>query len=194
VLDVRRRAGNRLLAYQFGSSLLEVLVAILVMSFGLLALGGLSASAQQYVKMSQFQSIAMQLASQLGERMRGNVEAFERGSYNKTTAYAAYSTGTLTASTCAASSCTSAEIAAIDMTAWTAELRNRLPGGDAFVRRDPVNLLTTDIWILWIDPGSLPGDHGELSVAAAADCPEEALSGLHAGDPMPRCMHYRISL
>jgi type IV pilus assembly protein PilV len=192
VLDVRRRAGNRLLAHQVGSSLLEVLVAILVMSFGLLALGGLSASAQQYVKMSQFQSIAMQLASQLGERMRGNVEAFERGSYNKTTAYA--STGTPTASNCAASSCTSAEIAAIDMAAWTAELRNRLPGGDAFVRRDPVNVLATDIWILWIDPGSLPGDRGELSVAAAADCPEDALSGLDAGDPMPRCMHYRISL
>jgi type IV pilus assembly protein PilV len=191
VLDVRRRAGNRLLAHQVGSSLLEVLVAILVMSFGLLALGGLSASAQQYVKMSQFQSIAMQLASQLGERMRGNVEAFERGSYNKTTAYA--STGT-PASNCAASSCTSAEIAAIDMAAWTAELRNRLPGGDAFVRRDPVNVLATDIWILWIDPGSLPGDRGELSVAAAADCPEDALSGLDAGDPMPRCMHYRISL
>jgi type IV pilus assembly protein PilV len=176
---------------QAGASLLEVLIAILVMSFGLLALGGLIAKAQQHVKMSQFQSVGMQLASELGERMRGNVSAFERGEYRRT---AAYSAGSVTVPKCAASLCTSAEIAAIDLAQWTQELRQRLPGGDAFVRRDAANTLATDIWILWIDPDSPPGGRSDLSVASANDCPEDALAGLPAATPTPRCTYYRISL
>lgn len=174
-----------------GASLLEVLIAILIMSFGLLALGGLTAAAQQYVKMAQFQSLGMLLSSELGERMRANVRAFEAGSYNKT---AAYSTATATVPPCSASPCTIAEVAAIDLAKWTNELRGQLPGGDAFVRRDAVNPLAADVWILWIDPDLQVGATEKLEVVGANDCPAAAVSGIAASAPKPRCMYYRISI
>jgi type IV pilus assembly protein PilV len=169
---------------QKGSSLLEVLIAVLIMSFGLLALGGLAAAAQQYVKMAQFQSVGMALASDLGERMRGNVAGFQSDGYVRASAY---STATVTAPFCAIdTACTVAEMAAKDMAEWVKDLQQRLPGGDAYVRRDTKNTLATDIWILWIDPST-----SELSVAANTDCPATAVKGLA---PTPRCMYYRISL
>ena len=174
-----------------GASLLEVLVAILIMSFGLLALGGVAAVAQQYVKMAQYQSIGMALASDLGERMRGNVQAFQKGSYTRT---AAYSTATLEAPPCAiTAACTADEIAAINRAQWIGELQRRLPGGDAYVQRDTVNPLATDVWLLWIDPDAEFRKTGRR-VGATGDCPATAVADIKASDPMPRCMYYRISI
>lgn len=175
--------------FQAGASLLEVLIAILVMSFGLLAMGGLTAATQQYVKMTQFQSIGMQLASEFGERMRGNVTGFESGLYTKTGPYSG--TGA-TPKPCKAP-CSPAEIAASDIAEWTNELQRRLPGGDGFVRRDAVNTLATDVWILWLDPELSDAGAPGGSVASASDCPEAALAGSKLS-ARPRCMHYRISL
>ncbi|MEJ7686275.1 MAG: type IV pilus modification protein PilV [Variovorax sp.] len=183
-------ARSRTPALQTGSSLLEVLVAILIISFGLLALGGLTAVNQQHVKMTQFQSIGVQLASELGERMRGNVTAFELGAYNKTTVYAS---AEVEVPACSVTPCSPADIAARDIAQWTNTLRQSLPGGDAFVQRDPVNPLATDIWVIWIDPDLRDTGGSDGSVASAADCPAGAVTGL-AATIRPRCMHYRISL
>jgi type IV pilus assembly protein PilV len=174
-----------------GVSLLEVMVAILIMSFGLLALGGLAAAAQQYVKMAQYQSIGMALASDLGERMRGNVQAFEKGSYART---AAYSTAAANAPPCKIeTACTADEMAAINMAQWIGELQQRLPGGDAYVQRDAVNPLATDVWLLWMDPDAQSGKVG-LGVGATGDCPAAAVAGIKGDAPRPRCMYYRISI
>lgn len=174
-----------------GASLLEVMVAILIMSFGLLALGGLAAATQQYVKMAQFQSVGTALASDLGERMRGNVQAFEKSSYNR---IAAYSTEAVAVPPCdIKTACTADEIAAINMAQWIGELQLRLPGGDAYVQRDAVNPLATDVWILWIDPDAEFGKVGR-GVGATSDCPAKAVAGITVGAPMPRCMYYRISI
>ena len=180
---------------QTGSSLLEVLVAILILSFGLLGLAGLTAASQRYVKMAQFQSIGVQLAAELGERMRGNVGGFELGGYSKT---GVYSTDAVPVPPCASTPCSTGDLAAIDLAQWTRALRQRLPGGDGFVQRDAVNLLATDIWILWSDPDSTVGSRDDaeasLSVVGVNDCPAAAVAGLAAGTVKPRCMYYRISL
>lgn len=179
-LETRSPEGQK---RQQGSSLLEVLIAILIMSFGLLALGGLAAAAQQYVKMAQFQSVGMALASDLGERMRGNVAGFQSDGYVRASAY---STAAVTVPPCAdASACTFAEMAAKDMAEWVGELRRRLPGGDAYVQRDATNTLATDIWILWVDP-----ETAAPAFVANTNCPATALTGA----PKLRCMYYRISL
>jgi type IV pilus assembly protein PilV len=182
-------------AAQVGSTLLEVLIAILILSFGLLGLAGLTVASQRYVKMAQFQSIGVQLAAELGERMRGNISGFESGGYTKTRVY---STDAVSVPPCASTPCSAADLAAIDLAQWTKALRQRLPGGDGFVQRDAVNLLATDIWILWSDPDSTVGSRDDadasLSVAGANDCPVAAVAGLAAGTVKPRCMYYRISL
>ena len=181
------------LARQRGSSLLEVLIAMVIMSFGLLAMAGLTASSQQYVKMAQFQSIGMQLASELSERMRSNVTGFELGSYQKE---AVYSGTKVALPTCVAVACVPKELAELDIAIWTNELQRRLPGGDAFVKRDAINSLATDIWIMWIDPDlretGAAASEGK-SVANASDCPAAAVGGL-AKTTVVRCMYYRVSI
>lgn len=171
-----------------GSSLLEVLIAILILSFGLLGLGGLAAAAQQYVKMAQFQSIGTLMAADLGERMRGNIEGFQRDGYVRTQAY---STTAVSIPTCkVATACEPRELATIDMAQWVEELQKRLPGGDAYVQRGTANKLAADIWIVWIDPELA----SSLKVAEKSDCPSKILEGSTAGASPPRCMYYRISI
>ena len=55
-----------------GFSLLEVLVSIIILSFGLLGMVGMQASALQANKEARLQSSAVRLARELGEMMRGN--------------------------------------------------------------------------------------------------------------------------
>lgn len=64
-----------------GASLLEVLVAILILSFGMLAMAGLHSVAFKYGKMSQFRSVATQMAADLADRMRANPEGAVAGDY-----------------------------------------------------------------------------------------------------------------
>jgi type IV pilus assembly protein PilV len=55
-----------------GFSLLEVLISIIILSFGLLGMVGLQAASLQANKEARYQSSAVRLARELGEIMRGN--------------------------------------------------------------------------------------------------------------------------
>jgi type IV pilus assembly protein PilV len=55
-----------------GFSLLEVLVAIVVLSFGVLGVVGLQAASLQANKEARNQSAAVRLGRELGDMMRGN--------------------------------------------------------------------------------------------------------------------------
>ena len=57
---------------QRGFSLLEVLISILVLSFGILGAAGLQASSLQVTREARLQASAMRLAEELGEMMRSN--------------------------------------------------------------------------------------------------------------------------
>ena len=57
---------------QFGFSLIEVLVAIIVLSIGMLGAVGMQSAALKANKESKNQSAAVAFARELGERMRGN--------------------------------------------------------------------------------------------------------------------------
>ncbi|SFU66940.1 type IV pilus assembly protein PilV [Polaromonas sp. YR568] len=181
--------------FQKGSSLLEVLIAMLVMSFALLALSGATAAALLNSKLSQFQTIGSQLAQEYGERARGNVAGFRAGNYNQVTAYSGAS-GAVAVPPCAMpTNCTAAELAAIDVAEWTNALRRRLPGDGAYVTGDATNKLATDIWVIWNEP-DLSFNASSLSVSASGGdrCPAPALAGLPAAAARPRCMYFRVSL
>ncbi len=59
-------------AVQHGFSLLEVLISIIILSFGLLGMVGLQAAALQANRDARVQSSALGLARELAEMMRGN--------------------------------------------------------------------------------------------------------------------------
>ncbi|MBP3980384.1 type IV pilus modification protein PilV [Acidovorax sp. JG5] len=181
--------------YQKGSSLLEILITMLIMSFGLLALAGLTASSLQYSKISQFQTIGAQLAADYGDRMRGNVAGFRAENYNLTTAYSGASGAVSIPSCVVAERCTPAEMAAIDIAEWTNALRHRLPGGGAYVTHDATNVLAANIWVMWAEPNLTFGTSNLSATGTGGDqCPAASLVGLPSTVPVPRCMYFRVSL
>ena len=63
---------HRRARHSTGFSLVEVLISIVVLSFGMLAMVGLQASAMQSNREARMQSTATGLARELAEKMRGN--------------------------------------------------------------------------------------------------------------------------
>lgn len=180
-----------------GTSLLEVLIAIVIMSFGLLAMGGLAAASIQYAKMAQFQTVAVQLANDLADRMRANSDGFANVTglcttdcYNKIGVYSSATTA-ITVPTCASTNCSYKEQAAIDLAEWRNTLRTSLPGGDAYVVRDTVNKPAVDIWIMWIDPSLKSGTDTSLITSGSASCPVAAVP---AGTVVPHCLYFRAGI
>ncbi|MES2412330.1 MAG: type IV pilus modification protein PilV [Pseudomonadota bacterium] len=181
-----------------GASLLEVLIAIVIMSFGLLAMGGLTAASIQYGKMAQFQTIGVQLANDLADRMRANADGFNNVTglctsdcYNRTSAYSS-TTAAITVPTCAGTNCTYKEQADIDLAEWRNTLRTSLPGGDAYVVRDTVNKPAVDIWIMWIDPSLRAGTDTSLITSGSASCPTGAVAT--GSTTVPHCLYFRAGI
>jgi type IV pilus assembly protein PilV len=67
----KRNAGER--ARQRGLSMIEVLVAIVIISLGLLGMAGLQAASLRGSQGAVYRSQAMQFAADMAERMRGNL-------------------------------------------------------------------------------------------------------------------------
>ncbi|TSE28790.1 type IV pilus modification protein PilV [Tepidimonas thermarum] len=163
-----------------GLALIEVLVTIVVMSFGLLAIAITQLSAKRSAFEASQRTYAIYLAQDLIDRIRTNTPA--------TTSYTTASPigGSLTGSrpTCAAASCTPQERAAQDMWDWVSALRGAgvtvagnakttLVEPRACVAFTPDSILTqtgvlrvTLFWLpLGIDPNEAPPDPNDLSCA-----------------------------
>lgn len=82
-------------ARQTGVSLLEVLVAILVLSLGLLGLGSLQATGLRMNNSAFLRAHAAQAALDMADRMRANRQAALSGAYNLAIAASAPDTSTL---------------------------------------------------------------------------------------------------
>ena len=74
MLMTNKNSGNA------GFSLVEVLISIIILSFGLLGLVGLQAAALQANRDARLQSVANAFARELGEMMRGNKDVANRTS------------------------------------------------------------------------------------------------------------------
>lgn len=69
---------------QLGVSLIEILVAILILSFGLLGVAGLMTTGMKNTQSSQYRTQASFLAYDMAERMRTNRQAALNGDYAAT--------------------------------------------------------------------------------------------------------------
>jgi type IV pilus assembly protein PilV len=165
-----------------GVSLVEVLVSVLIVSFGLLALGALIANAARYNKTTEFRSVATLLANDLADRMRANKAAANlyvmQEGYSEPAKEPAKKT-------CAdAANCTPAELAAVDLAEWQTSLFYDLPGGSAYVSIDAADQ-SADLWVAWLDP-----DASQDEAKRANECPP----AFEGSNPMPRCAYFRIGL
>ena len=130
-----------------GFTLLEILVALLVLSIGLLGLAGLQTFSLRNNHSALLRSQAVVLAYDALDRMRSNRDQamLAAGSaYNTTYSQAA---GSYSATDCS-SNCTSSALATYDLAAWKADVA-RLPAGQAQISIDANNKAT--VQVQWSD-------------------------------------------
>lgn len=175
-----------------GSSLLEVLITILILSLGLLGVAGMTVKSLQSAKTSQYQSIGVQLVNEYADRMRGNTVGVANDEYIVNEVYTGAPTKRAVPSCAIADACTSAEIANIDQVEWLNAILQRLPAGAAYVSKN--NTLSVDIWLIWMEPDMNFDANSTLAVGATGGsrCPNGVLSV--SGNQVPRCMYFRVSI
>lgn len=110
-----------------GFTLVEMLVALVVLTIGLLGVAALQVQAMRYNTDAYLRTQATTLAYDIADRMRANKESANLGLYGYAAAPAA------TAPDCNANPCTGAEMALFDMSSWHATLALRLPTPSASI-------------------------------------------------------------
>ncbi|TDM09176.1 MAG: type IV pilus modification protein PilV [Ideonella sp. MAG2] len=181
-------ARHRLQPPRQGMSLIEVLVAILVVSAGILALLGLMATSSRLSKTSELRSLATLLAADMADRLRANAAGAKAGEYSLRPSALATGRGAPAAQPCT-SVCTAAQMAAWDVALWRAAVFNSLPAGTAFLSYDG-GTDTADLWLMWRDPSASDADNALIQTGAelAQSCPPG-----FALTPRPVCMYFRVA-
>lgn len=142
-LSSRRRSRP---ARQRGFSLLEVLIALLLVGFWTLGSARMLTSTTQLEKTAEFRSAAVILASDLLERMEANKTAASTGAY----VYSGTSSDTPPA--CSAVACSATDLATFDLAEWQAKLNTRLPSATVAVTSPAAgNPFSYTVTINWSD-------------------------------------------
>jgi type IV pilus assembly protein PilV len=111
------------IARRQGFTLIEVLVSLLVLAFGILGLASLQLFGLRNNQSALNRSQATQMAYDIADRMRSNPGGFDNGRYNKQAA---------TNNDCEANSCTPTQMAGYDLAQWNAQIQT-LPMGAGVV-------------------------------------------------------------
>ena len=180
---------------QAGASLIEVLVAILLLSFGMLALGAMMSFAVQAPKLSAYRATAANLASSHVERIRANPSGFGANSYAMAMSYDGTffspSTNLPALADCSYPNCTASTLAAMDNAATNRAVHIELPAGGMLLTCDTSPCTKAsygNLWILWQEPSTV------AALGASSDnCPtsDAAWSALN---PKPRCLYVRFKV
>lgn len=178
---------------QAGASLIEVLVAVLILSFGMLALGGMLAYAVQLPKLSAYRATAVSMAAGHVERMRANTAGFVADQYKVTMTFDDSNTPVAVAAQCVYPACTANTIATLDNYETNRAVRRELPYGGMRVTCNGVcSALEGDIWVIWRDPTTVSA----FDSTSSDECPNpgDAPTFTAFTSPKPRCVHIRFKL
>lgn len=176
--------------HQLGASLIEVLVAILVLSFGMLSLAGMLSFSVQLPKLSAYRSAASNLAATHAEKVRANPEAFASNLYTSSLSYDG-TFATLSLSDCTYPNCTSSSLATMDIAATRQAARIQLPAGGMIMKCGASACAKTsyaDLWIVWQEPTTF----ATLDANSSDNCPTE-VTGTYTS-PRPRCLYLRFKV
>lgn len=193
---------------QSGASLIEVLVAVLLLSFGMLALGAMLSFAVQAPKLSAYRATASNLAASHVERMRANPDGFANNRYTATLNDSGWSFTPITTPSspadCVYPDCTEATLATMDEKATRRAVRRELPAGDMVMwcsaPSAPVPPIAAtsaiacnkasqgNLWIIWQEPST-----NSLLGASSDQCPISVTSTYTGSNPA-RCIYVRFKI
>ena len=132
---------------QQGFSLVEVLIALVIMSVGMLGIAGLYVQSLQAGRTSMFRHHAVHLAGDVADRIRANPNggiAYMGGGANNNCVAANYD-------------CDIVEMAGNDVFLWNLQAANTLPNGTVTVNfDDTVTPPNYTIVVNWDEPGQTP--------------------------------------
>jgi len=132
-----------------GFSLLEVLIALVILSVGLLGIAALISTALKSNGSAYMRTQATALAYNIIDRMRANLPAANNLAYNVSMpASPAPSANT----TCTGTACSSAQLATYDIGQWEYDLGTQLPQGRGAVAASTAGgIVTVTVKVLWND-------------------------------------------
>ena len=126
---------------QSGFTLAEVLVSIFVLAIGIIGTAGLQLTALRTSQQTEFQTAAIQLASEMADSMRANASRFHLPDDSNPFLNLEYSSldDTLPAAgkACHATACNAEELANFEIHEWKNRIKAALPGGRVTICRDP---------------------------------------------------------
>ena len=179
---------------QWGSSLIEVLVTIVILSFGILALTGMQVFAVAANQNVVAQGLAASMAFDYAEMVRANPAAFLTDGYNRAASFDATDTGVIAvtaAETCVYPACTSTSLAIYEVAMMKARLKANLRAGTyAFTRPIEAGVASTshaDLWIMWTERRTSGAASSETNFDK---CPAAVVNTTL----MPRCFYMRVTL
>lgn len=151
-----------------GSSLIEVLVALLIISLGLMSMARLSATTIGFNKGAQVRLVALSLANHYAERARLNIYGFDLGNYD--IALDAPVPAAPAANVDAVDLTAAANVAQADRLEFMTLAANHLPQGRVVANTTRASATRDlDIWIVWQDVNTDSG--GAALNGAASQCP-----------------------
>lgn len=184
---------------QRGATLVEALIAMVILAVGLLGMAGMTAASVKHNQTARMRGIGVLLVNDLAERARINLKGFDI--YKKNAKYSFSDKPKLPTGCDAKTSCTPTELATYDLQEWLYNVNRRLPGGSAYISTTTTGTKTEtvrdmDIWLIWTeatDKGSKAASTTDASVDNMSQaCPAEALP---QGDTKGvRCMYFRVTL
>ncbi len=124
--------------------MVEVMVALVIFTVSLLGLAGLQAASLRDNQSAYQSTVAAQLVSNMGERIRANPEGAAAGNYLVNSS--GETPPGAPAVDCYAGSCTPAQIAATDTYEWLTAVAERLPSGIGQVASSGETYAVTVAW------------------------------------------------
>ena len=183
---------------QIGTSLIEVLVATLILSLGVLPLVAMMTFSVQMPKLAGYRATAVNLSTNYIERMRANpgnpgnsagpAQLFPYGekasSYDGTRADISGPLLPL----CNYPDCNIETMVTRDVYEMQVAARRELPAGGIFVSCDVGDCSNSigNLWIMWQEPDTFAA----LNPSSSDNCP----TGVASTDPKPRCLYVRFKL
>ena len=122
-----------------GYTLFEVMIAILIVSLGMIALGGLMINSLRYSKESANRFVATQQLYEITDRMRANNKGVVAGYYDAVE-------GIPTSASCDTTNCSINDLAIYDINQWNTKNSRVLPQGKGTITKNGSTFLVTVVW------------------------------------------------